>query len=65
MANDPQGFPRRQTEWPSPECPHCETHGQPFEVEEGRGYRRIAYRCGECHYTWVQTIALAPETVLR
>jgi hypothetical protein len=41
------------------------TDGQPIEIEEGRGYRRVTYRCGKCQHTWAHTSALAYETPLR
>jgi uncharacterized Zn finger protein len=67
MANDQQGLSREHVQrLATPNCPHCQmTNGQPIEVEEGRGYRRVTYRCGKCQHVWAQTSALAQETPLR
>ena len=65
MANDPQAPSGEQLHrLATPKCPHCQiTHGQPIEVEEGHGYRRVTYRCVKCEHIWAQTTALASETV--
>jgi transposase-like protein len=38
------------------DCPDCRADGRAFEVEEGRGVRRITYRCVKCNRTWSLTI---------
>jgi hypothetical protein len=67
MANDPQDLSREQVHrLATAKCPHCQmTDGQPIEIEEGRGYRRVTYRCGKCQHIWAHTSALAYETPLR
>jgi len=47
------------------DCPDCRADGRPFQVEEGRGYRRITYRCVRCHCTWTKTIPVENENPFR
>jgi hypothetical protein len=62
MANDLQA-PLKTDPAATAKCPTCQADGSPFEVEEGRGYRRVTYRCAMCHHTWAQTTAVARESL--
>ena len=65
MADDPQATRLEHPDQHDSKCPACDGTGKPFEVEEGRSYRRVTYRCAKCHHTWAQTTALVTETTIR
>ena len=62
MVDGPES-PRREQDV-SCNCPNCQADGQPFEVQEGQGYRRLTYRFVKCQHTWSQTTPLTTE-ILR
>ena len=50
----------------TPACPNCLTlNGQPFQIEDGPGYRRLSYYCENCQYMWGQPIYLSPKAPPR
>jgi transposase-like protein len=65
MPHDPQSTMLDGTNQRDTKCPACQGDGTPFEVEEGRSYRRVSYRCAKCHYTWAQTTALAADSTIH
>jgi hypothetical protein len=63
MANNSHAPLKTEPASATAKCPNCQADGNPFEVEEGRGYRRVTYRCAVCHHTWAETTAVARESL--
>lgn len=65
MLSSPPRRPGADRERRGSMCPYCEQRGNASDVEEGKGSRKVCYRCENCQYTWEDVIHFTPQTPFR